>query len=463
MSSVEEFDAIIIGAGSGGLTVAVSLTNLGKSVCLVEAKDVGGDCTNVGCIPSKSLLHHSKEADASQALSKVRTARDTLRDEETEHFANLDNLTLEFGKARVMGKGLVEITNANAVQAVKAKHIVIATGSKPRRTSIPGLPSHKYLTNEELFEMTEAPSKLAIVGGGAIGVEMATAFSQLGTQVVLIEAANHIMPNLLPEAAAVVTESLKEQGVEIATGVAAKEYDEEAAKLKLGPLDGQITESVDAVDKVLVAVGRVANTKHLGLDAAGVKIDAQDRIVIDRKGRTSAKRIWAVGDATTRGGTTHLANAWGRKVAKGIFPLPLPSGPMPVDVNVAYSEPEVATIGHQPELVANDVRRITYDYTETDRAYTDEVRHGIIIVDIRKFSGKILGATIVGPRAGELISTFSLAMRAGLKIQKWYDTVWPYPTYSTALGKVVDLYMIAHIRNVHKDFFSWVKGRLKLN
>ena len=457
-------DAIVIGAGSGGLTVAVGLSSFGKRVRLVERAEVGGDCTNVGCIPSKALLHATAEPagrTSLEILAHVRDRRDYLRDEETEHFGSVDGIDLQFGTARLLGDDKVEVTGSDGrTEVVEAKHIIIATGSRARRLNIEGLPEDRYLTNEELFEESDAPSKLVIVGAGPIGMEMATAFRRLGTEVVVLDAAAQILPLMLPDAAAVVHRAMESAGVDLRPGLVATSFDAATNTLHVGPLDGGESGAVTGVDRVLVAVGRVPNSEDLGLDEVGVELD-HGRIVVNAKGQSSVDNVWAVGDVSTEGGTTHIANAWGRRVIKAIVFPPMPAGPKPLHPAVTFAAPEAASIGSQPVDVPSHVRRITYDFAKADRSFTDEVDDGIIIVDVRRFSGRILGATIVGPRAGELISTVSLAMTAGIKLQKWYPVVWPYPAYSDALGAVVDDFMLQHLKNVHKDFPRWLWGRIR--
>ncbi len=458
-----QVDAAIIGAGSGGLTVAIGLSQFGKSVALIEAAEIGGDCTNVGCIPSKSLLHHTAHQDdrlASEVLAKVRERRDSLRDHETEEFNNKDGVNMVWGRAKIDAVDHITVTHADAsTTSIVAKHIVVATGSRARRIPIEGLAEDRYLTNAELFEEHDAPGKLVIVGAGPIGVEMATAFRRLGSGVVVLDAAPRILPLYLPEASAIVERELTKQGIDVRAGMVAKSFDEATQTMQIGPLDGDATAEITGVDRVLVAVGRVPNSEDLGLEEIGVEME-RGRIVIDAKGRSSIDGIWACGDVTTEGATTHAANAWGRRIIKHIIAPPAPAGPAPLHPAVTFSNPEAATIGEQPEEVPSDVRRVVVDYGAIDRSYTDEVGEGIIVVDVRRFRGTVLGATVVGPRAGELISTFSLAMKNDIKFSKWYGTVWPYPSYSDGIGKAVDLYMGEALPNIHREFAAWAKGKV---
>ena len=456
-------DAAIIGAGSGGLTVAIGLSQFGKSVALIEAAEIGGDCTNVGCIPSKSLLHHTAHQDGrspAEIMTKVRERRNNLRDHETEEFSDKDGIDMMWGRAKIDAADRLTVThNDGSTTVVTAKNIIVATGSRARRIPIEGLDDDRYLTNEELFEEENVPSKLVIVGAGPIGIEMATAFQRLGTDVVVLDAAPRVLPLYLPEASAIVERGLTARGIDVRPGIVAKRFDSATQTLHVGPLKGDVTGQIADVDKVLVAVGRVPNSDNLGLEELGVEME-RGRIVINGKGQSSVDGIWAAGDVSTEGATTHAANAWGRRIIKAILAPPAPAGPKPLHPAVTFSDPEAATIGEQPEEVPGDVRRIVVDYAKADRSYTDEVGEGVIIVDVRKFTGAVLGATIVGPRAGELISVFSLAMKNDIRFSKWYGTVWPYPSYADAIGKAVDAYMGEALPNMHKEFASWAKGKI---
>ena len=456
--------AIVIGSGSGGLTAAVGLGRLGKTAVMIEAEHVGGDCTNVGCIPSKSLLHHSKagELSAVEVLAKVRERRDHLRDHETEEFGNAPGVDFRRGRARIVGSRRVEITKPDGSREhVESDNIVIATGSRPRLLDIEGLPSNRLLTNESLFDLVEPPTHLVIVGGGAIGVEMATAFTRLGSRVTIVEYAPRLLPLMLPEAGEISRRSLERQGVQVVLGATASSFDASSnALLATRPAGGADPAPIEDVDAVMISVGRIPNSHDLGLESVGVTTDRRGHIVIDERGRTSVSGIWACGDVTDRGGTTHAAGAWGRRILRSIVagPLPIPDvPPMPAAV---FGDPEIASVGVQSEKVAGDVRRITVPMSQIDRSFTDEVTEGVAIIDVKKFRGTILGATIVGPRAGELIGMVSLSMKTGVPFHKWYGTVWPYPTYADALSKAVDEYVAESLPAIHKEFMSYAAAKM---
>ncbi len=459
-SDHDRHDAIVIGSGSGGLTVAFGLATQGRSVLLVERHQMGGDCTNTGCIPSKSLLHHAGRHpapvnDGSDVLALVRVRRDELRHHEEEHFGGMDGIDLRYGRAELLGPGRVRITpDDRPPWEAEADHVVMATGSSPIRLDIPGLSDDRMLTNLELFELEQVPDRLAIIGGGAVGAEMAVAFCRLGSTVSIVEAAERILPGLLPVASATVARSLSESGIAVITGARATGYD--AATGRLSHSAG----SVDA-DQVLVAVGRQPNTEGLGLSRVGVELDGTGRIVTDRRGRTNLRGLWAVGDVADTGGSTHMAGAWGRRVFRSIVHPRVPIGDEPPVVRGVFTEPEVAAIGSQPESPPPDVERITVDGTAVDRAYTDEVDDVLLVVDVRRFTGTVLGATVIGPRAGEVLLPFSLAMRAGVPFHRFYGMVAPYPSHGDIIAPAVDQYLSATLSDLPRRFGSWANGRLQ--
>ncbi len=352
----------------------------------------------------------------------------------------MDGIEMCFGTARLVGSGRVQVTPGRVVEC---DHVVIATGSRPHSIDLGPVEPGRQITNEELFELDVPPARLAIVGAGPVGLEMAQAFTGLGSSVTVIEQAAQVAPGVLPEVAAVVHDRLCELGVRFLLDTRA---------------DASLAAIAEA-DRVLVAVGRRPNSEDLGLDDVGVERDPSGRIMIDTRGRTTAAGIWAVGDVTDRTGTTHGANAWGRRVIKSIVTRALPIGDEPPEPRVVFTDPELATIGHQPADPPDDVRRIRIDLAETDRGFVDEVGAGAIVVDVRRLTGTVLGASVVGPRAGELLAVFAFAMHTGTPMHRWYGVVWPYPSYSDAIGRLVDAYMSETLGSVPTDSRRWLRGR----
>ncbi len=468
--SRRRFDAIVVGAGSGGLTAAVGLGRFGRDVLLIERKHMGGECTNTGCIPSKSLLHEtsSRVADGAAVLASVRARRDELRQHEVVEFGGADGITYVHGTARLEPDRTVSVTHRDGtVWSAAADNVILATGSSARRLTIPGLDpggsDGVVLTNDELFELAEPPHHLAVIGGGAVGLEMALAFRRLGSEVTVVELADQLLPGLLPEAAELVAAALADEGASIRLASQVVGYQAARRRLEIEAADsggsaGGGSVAIEGVDRVLMAVGRVANTSDLGLTEAGVAIDDRGAVRVDSRGRTSVEGVWAVGDMTDRGGATHFASIWGRRIIQSIVYPYLPVGGAPLTPSVVFTNPEVASIGVQPVEPADDVVRIVVDGSAIDRTYTDRIPHSLMVVDVRPPTGEVLGATIVGPGAGEIISTFSLAMKTGIGFHRWYGTVIPYPTHSEMITVAVEQYLSETAADTLGHIGRWAAG-----
>lgn len=467
--TTEHFSTIVIGAGSGGMTVAIGLAKLGRRVALIEANHVGGDCTNVGCVPSKTLIHLAKTfrpgMNPDEVLQEVIRKRDALRDKETEEVQHLENLTFIQGMARFTTPKSIAVTHAGATRELSADNIVIATGARPRLLDIPGLPAEMILTNESLFDLTNAPKHLVIIGAGVIALEMAFAFQKIGTKVTMFALDRRPLTTSIPEASEAIQAELDRRGIVLHLGTVAKAFDVSTKTLILQSGDKEI--ELKDVDKVLIAVGRVRNLDKLDLEKAGVKVDPQKGVLVNSYGETNVKGVYAIGDVTPTSAFTHSANAQGRRVIQRIaFPmLPIPKNE-PLFPNATFSDPEVAAVGlTEKQLVENYhpnlIKRIRVDFkTHTDRGYTDDVENGFIIVDVIRLTGQILHATIVGPRASEMISFFTLAMSQKISLYQIYRLVYPYPTYSSGILKVADFFMRDTLPNLGKELAAYLRYRL---
>ena len=465
---IEHFSTIVIGAGSGGMTVAIGMAGLGRKVALIESNHVGGDCTNVGCVPSKTLIHLAKNfrqgMSADEVLQEVIRKRDTLRDKETEEVEHIENLTFIRGTAKFTAPKTLNVTQDGTTREVTADNIVIATGARPRMIDIPGLPDEMVLTNESLFDLTNAPKHLVIVGAGVIALEMAFAFQKIGTKVTMFALDRRPLTTSIPEASEVMQAELEKRGITLYCGTVAKTCDVSTQSLTLQSGDDEIV--LHDVDKVLVAVGRVKNIDSLGLDQAGVKWDARTGVAVNSYGETNVKGVYAIGDVTPTSAFTHSANAQGRRVVQQIaFPyLPL-TKKEPLFPNATFSDPEVAAVGLTEKQLAEYchpqiIKRIRVDFKDhTDRGYTDGIENGFIIVDAVRLTGQILHVTIVGPRASEMISFFTLAMSQKISLYKIYRLVYPYPTFSSGILKVADFFMRETLPNLGKELAAYVKYR----
>jgi pyruvate/2-oxoglutarate dehydrogenase complex dihydrolipoamide dehydrogenase (E3) component len=464
----EHYSTIVIGSGSGGMTVAIGMANLGHEVALVEGGAVGGDCTNVGCVPSKTLIHLAKNfrpgMNADEVLHEVTRKRDALREKETEEVTHMDNLTFIRGWAKFSDSKTLSVSNDGKTRELTGDSIIIATGARPRELEIPGLPKERTLTNLNLFDLTELPKHLVIVGAGIIAMEMVFAFRKLGSNVTMFALDDKPLAKYIPEVAEAMQPEIEKKGIVTYYGATAKSFDEAKRTLTLKKGGKEI--EIQNVDKVLIAIGRVKNLESLGLDQAGVKWDAKTGVAVNSYEETNVKGVYAIGDVTPTSAFTHSAHAQGRRVVQRIlFPLLPVSREEPLFPNATFSDPEVATVGLTPQELEKfchpgAIKRIRVDFKDdTDRGYTDSIEHGFIIVDAVRLTGQILHATIVGPNASEMISFFTLAKSRRISLYKIYRLVFPYPTYSSGILKVADFFIRDTLPNLGKEIVAYLKYR----
>lgn len=467
VSETKTYQTIVIGAGSGGMTIAIGLAGLGRRVAMIEGNFIGGDCTNVGCVPSKTLIHLVSDRDvdlpSQSVLVEVQTKRNQLRDRETVEVEHMENLDLIWGRARFVAPKRLEVTQPDGSRLeLNADNIVIATGSRPRHMDIAGLPAERTLTNESLFEIADAPRHLVIVGSGVIAMEMAFAFRKLGSQVSIITRGGRVMSSAIPEAAEALHTALTERGIAVYYNAKPQSYDEATDTLHIRTND--VPATIAGADRVLLAVGRVRNIDTLNLEQAGVAFD-KDGIKIDSYCQTNVPGVYAIGDVTPTSHFTHSANAQGRRVVQKIsFPFLPASGPEPLYPSATFSDPEVATVGLTPEQIAERyhpkmVKRLRVELSALDRGYTDGVATGFIIVDAVRLTGRILGVTIVGPRASEILSFFTLAITEKISLYKIYRLVYPYPTFSGGIQKIADAFMRETLPNLKTEILNYLRYR----
>ncbi len=442
-------DICVIGAGSGGLSVAAGAVQMGAKVVLLEGHKMGGDCLNYGCVPSKALIAAGKHAhamtdgaafgimpsapqvDYAAAKDHVRRAIDTIAPVDSqERFEGL-GVTVIRDCGRFISK--TEVQAGDTV--IKARRFVIATGSGPFVPPIPGIDTVPYLTNETIFDLREKPDHLIIIGGGPIGLEMAQAHIRLGARVTVIEGQNALGKDD-PELAALVLENLRAEGVEIVEDAAAQEITGTAGAITVKTPKGDHSGS-----HLLVAVGRKVNLDGLDLKAGGV---AHDRAIkVDASLRSvSNKRVYAVGDAAGGLQFTHVAGYHAGVIIRSIL-FGLPSKTRTDHIPwVSYTDPELAQVG----LTEAEARRkfgarlevVRADYAHNDRAITDGKTTGFVKVMVA--GGRPVGASIVGAQAGELIGLWALALANRMKMSAIAGMVAPYPTLGEVNKRVAGAY-----------------------
>lgn len=443
MSDETVFDLCVIGAGSGGLSVAAGAAQMGANVVLIEKAKMGGDCLNTGCVPSKALLAAGHAAQNARRADRfgVKTGkvgvngkkvfqhvRDVIAqiapNDSVERFEGFGVKVIQ-GEARFVGPDTVEA----AGETVVARKFVIATGSHAFVPPIDGLNQLDVLTNENVFDLEEIPKHLIVIGGGPIGCELAQAFRHLGSEVTVLEMFK-LMPKDDPELVRVVQERLLEDGVVIHEDVKVVRAGGAAEAPEVVVVDEDGREHVIEGTHILVAAGRRPTVMGLGLEHAGVDFTPKG-IEVDKRLRTSNKRIFAIGDVTGGYQFTHVAGYHAGIVIRNVlFKLPAKARLDHVPW-VTYTDPELAQAGltetQAREKFGDAIKVLKWPFSENDRAQAERETEGLIKVVTTK-KGKILGAGICGPRAGELIGPWVLAMEQGLKIGAMASTIAAYPT-----------------------------------
>lgn len=449
---MKSYPLIVIGAGAGGLVVAIGAAKAGKKVLLVEKGPYGGDCTNFGCIPSKSLIaaahvaHSLKtsrelgiecaslEFTAKEALTRTRQIIREVRSQEEPpalEKLGIDTLT---GTATFIDPHVLEVNG----EKIFGKQIVIATGSSPLIPSIPGLEKTSFLTSENIFDLEEIPRTLCVIGGGPIGCELAQAFQRLGAQVTMIHKHEKLLDKEEPIVQDAIIATFKKEGITLHLGAKIEEVHQQNRHFQITLQDGTKIET----QQLLLAVGRKVNLEALNLQAAGVEFTDKG-IRIDEFGRTSQEHIWAVGDIVGAPFFTHRAENQGRAVLTSLLlPFKKKIDPQPIP-RVTFTDPEVASIGLSEEEAVKKYTIASYlvPFNTVDRAITTGRTEGFVKVITKKWSSRILGCTIVAPCAGEMLGEISLAMLAKIPLRKLARLIHPYPTYNLALRKAADLWL----------------------
>jgi len=451
------YNLVVLGAGTAGLVTAAGAAGLGARVALVERHLMGGDCLNVGCVPSKTVIRSARaagelraaaalgvrvaaapEIDFAAVMERVRRVRARISvNDGAATFRDVKGVDVFLGSGRFSGPDTVEVGDTT----LRFKKAVIATGARAAAPPIEGLEAAGFLTNETLFELTRRPRSLAVIGAGPIGCEMAQSFQRLGCPVVLIDVGEHVLAREDADAAAVVQSALLRDGVRLELGVEVRRVRVDGGDKVLTLASAGVEEEV-RVEEILVGVGRAANVDGLGLDTVGVKY-SRDGVDVGDDLRTSNPRIYAAGDVCMRHKFTHMADAAARIVIqnalffgrKKLSALHVPW--------CTYTDPEIAHVGLYPHQAAERgiaIDTFTRPFSEVDRAIAEGDEEGFARVHVAKGSDRIVGATIVARHAGDMISEVTLAMAGGIGLGALAAVIHPYPTQAEAIRQLGDAY-----------------------
>lgn len=467
------YNLVVIGAGAGGLVSAAGAAGVGARVALVESHLLGGDCLNVGCVPSKALLRCAKAAaavrnagrfgvridgevsvDFAYVMERMRRLRARISPvDSAARYSGQLGVDLFMGRAVFNGRNSVEVNG----KSLTFKKAVIATGGTAAIPNIPGIAGVPYLTNGTIFNLTERPARLGVIGAGPIGLELAQAFQRLGSQVTVFSRSDKIMPKEDPEAAEIVKQVMAEEGVTFAFNSCYKRVEISGEQ---GPitvvLEDNSAEKLLQFDALLIATGRKPAVAGLGLEAAGVEFDLRHGLKVNDRLQTTNPDIYGVGDVAGKYQFTHMADFMARLVIKnGLFfgrekisDLLVPWA--------TYTDPEVAHVGlYERDMVERNIPCNTFkrEFSDVDRTIVDGEEVGYVKIHVAKGKDQILGATIVGSHAGDMISEISVAIQGGMGLGQLASVIHPYPTAAEAIRQCGDGYNRSRLTPTVKGIF----------
>lgn len=471
------YNLVVIGAGTAGLISAIGAASLGAKVALVERHLMGGDCLNVGCVPSKALIRSSRAAhqianakafgltdrniDAAEfesVMARLRSVRAHISQHDSVARYIEQGVQVFLGEAGFLDSHTVSVGG----KQLHFRKAIIATGARAVNPDIPGLASAGFLTNETVFNLTSLPARLAVIGGGPIGCEMAQAFRRLGSDVTIIEL-NRFLPREDPDASRLLASVFKREGIHVL-------LQSKPLKVELGlgehkkliTVQSPEVEKVIEVDEILIGAGRKPNVENMGLEKAGVEYDERAGVKVDDFLRTSNPDIFAAGDVCMAWKFTHAADAAARIVIQNALfsgKKRLSSLTMPW---CTYTDPEIAHVGmYEAQAKAQGIKTESYkvDMADIDRAVADSETEGFIKITVRKGSDKIIGATIVAAHAGDLISEISVAMAGKVGLKALNNIIHPYPTQAEAIKRAAAAYNKTRLTPQVARLLTWLLKR----
>jgi pyruvate/2-oxoglutarate dehydrogenase complex dihydrolipoamide dehydrogenase (E3) component len=471
------YNLVVIGAGTAGLVTAAGAAGLGAKVALVERHFLGGDCLNVGCVPSKCMIRSSRvvadirdakqfgirvpegmEVDFPAVMERMRRLRARISAHDSaRRFKDL-GVDVFLGKGRFSGPDTVEV----AGKRLRFKKAVIATGTRPVHPTIEGLAEAGFLTNETVFSLTEQPLRLAVIGGGPIGCELAQAFRRLGCEVILFHNASHILNREDSDAAEILQQSFIRDGIRLILNCKTKRVEKKKGSKVIHIECGGKEEEI-AVDEILAGAGRTPNVEGLNLETVGVKYDKREGVEVNEHLQTTNPRIYAAGDICLKYKFTHTADATARMVIQNALFLGRKQQSTLTIPWCTYTDPEIAHVGmYERDAQEKGIAVDTFirPLNDVDRAIADGEEEGFVKIHVRKGTDKILGATIVARHAGEMLSEITLAIVGNLGLGTLANVIHTYPTQAEAIKQVADAYNRTRLTPFIKGLFTrWLAWR----
>lgn len=454
---VDRYSLVVVGAGTAGLVAAHAAAALGAKVALIERHLFGGDCLNVGCVPSKALIRTSRlyaemrnaeqygaqtpadiRVEFPAVMARMRGIRARISRTDSVQRLLAAGVDVFFGQARFTDTDALTVDGAR----LRFKKALIATGARPDTPVIPGLVEAGFLTNENIFDLTELPRRLLVIGGGPLGCELAQAFCRFGAQTVIVQNRPLFLPKEERDAAQILSDAFARDGIDVRLNTKAVNLRVEQGQKLVDLVSDDYTSTV-AVDAILTGTGRVANVEGLNLESAGVDYDSRDGIRVDDFLQTSNRRIYAAGDVCLEHKFTHTADASARIVVRNALFLGRQRVSSLTIPWCTYTDPEIAHVGlYVREARERDipVKTFTIPMHDVDRAIADDEEAGFVKIHVKERTDRILGATVVARHAGELINELTLAMVAGVGLRTLARVIHAYPTQAEAIKKAADAY-----------------------
>lgn len=458
-SPASRYNLVVIGAGTAGLICAVGAAGLGAKVALVERNFMGGDCLSVGCIPSKSIIRSArilhelrqaelygvhlrdelKNADFSFVMQRMRQIRAHIAWHDSAKRLKGLGVDVFFGEAEFLSPSAIGVKG----ERLNFKKAVIATGSQPICPNIPGISDAGYLTNESVFNLTALPRRLMVIGGGPLGCELAQAFQRFGSQVTIVHQQPLFLPKEERDAAQLLSEAFARDGIRIFLNTFVKQVSKNKANEKLVLVQHDEDQHSITVDEILTGIGRSPNVQELNLEAAGIKYNCKNGILVNDFLQSSNRNVYAAGDVCLEHKFTHTADASARIVIQNSLFMGRKRWSNVIIPWCTYTDPEIAHVGMyiQDAFDKNiPVKTFTIPMHDVDRAVTDSEETGFVKIHVKEGTDKILGATIVARHAGEMINEISLAIEAGIGLSKISNVIHSYPTQAEGIRKAADAY-----------------------